>query len=102
MRDRRVLAAWFTVVGTLAGAGWLLTYRVPGTIEYIEYIGGRRHRFHPTEEVMQQPWWSVYATVALVAVAAVVMAWLLPQWRSALGRVARPFGDPHGPRPGSR
>lgn len=46
--------------------------------EILEYIDRNGHRFHPTEAVSTQPWWSVYATVGLIFVGTGVVLWLLP------------------------
>jgi hypothetical protein len=75
------------VLGTsLVGAVWLYTYRVASVVDYIEYIGPYRHHYHPSQQVNEQPWWGVPATVALIAIGAAITMWLLPQWRRPIRR----------------
>jgi hypothetical protein len=76
---------------TLAAAVWLYTYRVWDVVEYIDRKG---HRFHPSERVSVQPWWSVYATVGLLAIGAGASLWLLPERRRLLKRFAALFAKP--------
>jgi hypothetical protein len=71
----RDLYAWIVLAATLAGAVWLYTYRVWSVVEYIGRDG--RH-FHASERVRVQPWWSVYAAVALMFIGAATAMWLLP------------------------
>ncbi len=66
---------------TLTGAIWLYTYHVRVKVEYIEYIGGIRHNFHPSEQITEQPWWSVYATVILMVIGGTLAACLLDRKR---------------------
>jgi hypothetical protein len=82
MTRRRAVCLWIAVAATLAGAIWLYTYRVPVTIEYVDHIGRSRYRFHPTQHLREQAWWSAYATVALLLLGGAAVVWLLPD-RSA-------------------
>jgi hypothetical protein len=43
------------------------------------WIGQNRYRFHPTGRDRVQPWWSVYAAVALILIGAAVVVSLLPE-----------------------
>jgi H+/Cl- antiporter ClcA len=79
VRIRKDLYAWIVVAATLAGAAWLYTYRVWNIIGYVEYSGQSRYRFHPTGHARMQPWWSVYAAVALMLIGAAVVVRLLPE-----------------------
>ena len=81
-----VVYPWIVVAVTLVGAVWLYTYRVAATVEYIDRYG---NRFHPSEHVRIQPWWSVYATVALIFVGAGVSLWLVPNRRQLIERLAK-------------
>jgi hypothetical protein len=81
VRIHRDLYAWIVLAATLVGAFWLYMYRVWTVFEYNYYVGPTRirYQFHPTEHVRMQPWWSVYAAVALMLVGAVIVVWLLPE-----------------------
>jgi hypothetical protein len=79
VRVHRDLYAWIVLAATLAGAAWLYTYRVWNIFGYVEYSGQNRYRFHPTERVRVQPWWSVYAAVAFMSIGAATVVWLLPE-----------------------
>ena len=76
MKIYRDFYAWIVLLATLIGAVWLYTYRVWSLVEYIDATG--RH-FHPNERVRVQPWWSVYAAVALMSIGAAAVTWLLPE-----------------------
>jgi len=90
----RAVCLWSVVAATLAGAIWLYTYRVPMTIEFVGHIGQFRYHFLPTEHLREQPWWSVYATVALLLIGGAAIVWLLPDRRRLLSRLPRPFAKP--------
>ena len=62
----------------------MYTYRVWGVVEYIQYIGQTRYRFHATEHVRETPWWSAPASVALIFLGAATVLWLLPERRSLI------------------
>jgi hypothetical protein len=80
VRIRRGLYAWIVVAATLAAAAWLYTYRVWNVIGYVEYSTLQsRYHFHPTGRARVQPWWSVYAAVALMFVGAAAVVRLLPE-----------------------
>jgi membrane protein YdbS with pleckstrin-like domain len=91
--SRRV-SRWIVVAATLAAAVWLYTYRVAATVEYIDRYG---NRFHPSEHVRVQPWWSVYATVALIFVGAGVSLWFLPSRGRLIERFAKVLGPARSP-----
>ena len=59
----------------------MYTYRVWSVVEYIQYsrFGPTKYHFHPSDRVRMQPWWSVYAAVALMLIGAVIVVWLLPE-----------------------
>ena len=91
MRIARGIYPWIILAMTLVGAVWLYTYRVAATVEYIDRYG---NRFHPSEHVMVQPWWSVYATVALLIVGGSVLARLLPDRTSLVRRLTSRIVNP--------
>ncbi len=91
MRTARVYSAGVVLGGTLTAAVWLYTYRVWDTVEYIDRGG---NHFHSSEHVRTTPWWSVYATVALIFAGAGVSLWLLPEHRRLIQRVADRFAKP--------
>jgi hypothetical protein len=95
VKIRRELCAWIVVAATLAGAAWLYTYRGWEIIEYTD-PKGRRHLL-PSERVRMQPWWSVYAAVALMLIGAAVVVWLLPQQKRK--RLIRRFAKIVSPVP---
>jgi hypothetical protein len=88
---RRVYVAGVVLGLAFAAAVWLFTYRVWDVVEYIEYIGGKRHYFHPTERVKVQPWWSVPAAVAVMFAGGGTSLWLLPGSRGPIRRLADHF-----------
>jgi len=101
VRIRRDLYAWIVVAATLAGAAWLYTYRVWNVIGYVEYSSQEnRYHFHPTGRARFQPWWSVYAAVALLLIGAAVVVWLLPEQRRK--RLIRRFAEVVSPVPTRR
>jgi hypothetical protein len=85
METKRVYLAGVILGVTLAAALWLLTYRVPGLIEYVDRSG---HRFRPSDHVMLQPWWSVPATVAVLIAGVGTSLRLLPERRGPIKRLA--------------
>jgi hypothetical protein len=95
--DQEVYFSGVVLGVTLAAAVWLLTYRVWHVVEYIEYIGGQRHRFHPSERVRVQPWWSVPATVTLMLAGIGISLWLLPGRRGPVRRLADHFANVANP-----
>jgi cytosine/uracil/thiamine/allantoin permease len=86
----RLWAAVTTLAAALGAAIWLYTYRVRDAVISSGYIidaGGRP--FHPTELVSVQPWWSVYAAVAVALVGGIASLLILPEardWSRALRR----------------
>ena len=97
MRIHRNLYAWIVLAATLAGAVWLYTYRVWNLFGYVEYSGQARYQFHPTGRVRVQPWWSVYAAVALLLIGAATVVWLLPERKRK--RLLRRFAEIVSPAP---
>jgi membrane protein YdbS with pleckstrin-like domain len=69
---------------TLVAAAWLYTYRAWHTIEVFD----QRGQVEASTRVSAQPWWSVYAALALILAGAGVSLWLLPEGR----RLIRRFG----------
>ncbi len=92
MRTLRVYSAGIVLGATLAAAVWLYTYRGWEIIEHTDPTG--RIRLLPSERVRMQPWWGVYATVALIFVGAGVSLWLLPERRRLIERLAARFVTP--------
>jgi hypothetical protein len=88
---RRVYVAGIVLGLTFAAAVWLVTYRVWDVVQYIEYIGGKRHYFHPSERVRVQPWWGVPAAVAVMLVGSGISLRLLPGSRGLVKRLADHF-----------
>ena len=101
MRIHRDLYAWIVLAATLVGAVWLCTYRVWSVVEYIQYsrFGPTKYHFHPSDRVRMQPWWSVYAAVALMLIGAAVVVWLLPEQKRK--RLIRRFAKIVSPVPSS-
>ncbi len=105
MSVRRVYVAGFVLGLTVAAAIWLVTYRVWDVFQYIEYIGGKPHYFHPSEHVRVQPWWGVPAAVAVLFAGTGTSLWLLPGGRGLLRRLTDHFvkvaqRDQNGPAGG--
>ena len=95
----RVYGVLVVIVATLVGAAWLYGYRSSEALQYIDRNG---HRFHPTETVSTQPWWSVYATVGLIFVGVGVVLWLLPGSRRAIERMSARLIAPQPMEPDER
>ena len=87
----RVYSASVVFAAALAAAVWVYTYRVSNLVEYIDPLG---RRFHASERVRTQPWWSVPATVALTLTGAGVSLWLLPERRRLIKRFSGFFNPP--------
>lgn len=85
VRNPNVYSALLVVAATVLGATWLYGYRSSEALEYIDRSG---HRFHPTETISTQPWWSVYATVGLIVVGVGVVLVLLPGCRHVIERLS--------------
>jgi cytochrome bd-type quinol oxidase subunit 2 len=95
VRIHRDLYAWIVLTATLAGAVWLYTYRGWEIIEHTDPTG--RSHLLPSERVRMQPWWSVYAAVALMLIGAAVIVWLLPEQKRK--RLIRRFAKLVSPVP---
>lgn len=93
MQHARVLLAFLVAGITAAGAVWLYTYRVPADFTYVEYLGGHPHRYHSTETVMVQPWWGIYATIAVALAGGAILTLLLPRQRRGLKRFRSHFAN---------
>jgi hypothetical protein len=83
----RIYGAGFVLGATVTAAVWVYTYRVWRVNEYIDRTGVR---FHASDCVRTQPWWSVPATVVLLLIGA-ISVWLLPDHRRLIRRVASRF-----------
>lgn len=97
---RTVYLAGVVLGATLVGAVWLYSYRTWQTIEVFDVRG----EVVASTRVMSQPWWSVFAAVALALAGAGLSVWLLPGGRQIIRRfIARLAArwSPHSPRPGS-
>lgn len=76
-RVRRVYLAGVVLGATLVAAAWLYTFREWHTIEVFD----RRGQVVASTRVSAQPWWSVYAALALTLAGTGVSPWLLPEGR---------------------
>ena len=94
MTKPRAACIWIVVAATLAAAIWLYTYRMSVTYEFVRHVGRFRYHVVPIEHVREQPWWSVYATVAVSLIGGAAVVWLLPDRRRVLSRLRRPFAKP--------
>jgi hypothetical protein len=90
----RVYVAGVVLGVSLAAAVWTATYRVSMTYEWIDAGGGR---YHAPETFMVSPWWSVPATLAVVAAGLAASVWLLPNARGAIRRSADYFSGLSAP-----
>lgn len=88
---RRVYVAGFVLGLSVTAAIWLVTYRVWDVFRYIEYYGGKRHYFHPSEHVRVSPWWSVPAAVAVMLTGTGISLSLLPGGRGLVRRLGDHF-----------
>jgi hypothetical protein len=91
VRDRRIYAAGIVLGVAVAVAVWLFTYQVSELVEHIEYIGGKRHSFQPSERVSVQPWWAVPASLGAVLVGGAISFSVLPGGRGVVRRLADHF-----------
>jgi hypothetical protein len=89
VRPTRVYSAGVVLGVTFAAAVWLYTYRTSSVFEYIDRNG---HRFHASERVHVQPWWSVPATLSVLFVGLGINLWLLSEGRRLLARFSAHFG----------
>jgi hypothetical protein len=77
------------VVGvSISGAVWLYTYRAHDVIRFIDTNGVE---YNDPRHVSVQPWWGVYAALALLVVALVAAVRLLPDDLPQLQRFRRLF-----------
>jgi hypothetical protein len=73
------------VVGaSVSGAVWLYTYRAHDLIRFIDANGVE---YNDPRHVSVQPWWGVYAALALLAVAIATAVRLLPNSATRRGEV---------------
>jgi hypothetical protein len=95
MRSKRTFAAGGVTGVALAGAVWLYTYRAH---ELVRFVDANGVEYHDSRSVSVQAWWSVYAALALLVVAAVAAIGLLPNCVPTVKRLGR-FGFRHPERP---
>jgi hypothetical protein len=90
--NARVYCAGVILGATSVAAVWLYTYRSWRYSPNLLYVdeNGQRH-FRGYERLMVQPWWSVYAAVALVLIGTGVSLWLLPEGQRLVKRFAARF-----------
>jgi hypothetical protein len=82
----RVYFAGLVLGATLVAAVWLYSYETWHTIEVFDPRG----QVVTSTRVSSQPWWGVYATVALTLAGTGISLWLLPEGRRLTRRcVAR-------------
>jgi hypothetical protein len=86
MRTARVFFAGAVVGASVAGAVWLYTYRAHDLIRFIDSNG---IEYHDPRPVSVQPWWGVYAALALLAVSVLVAVRLLPGGLATMKRLGR-------------
>jgi ABC-type sulfate transport system permease component len=87
---RKVYLAGVVLGATLVAAAWLYSYQTWHTIEVFD----QRGQVVASTRVSGQPWWSVYASLAVALVGIGVSAWLLPQGRVRFRRFVNRLG--HG------
>jgi hypothetical protein len=77
------------VVGaSVCGAVWLYTYRAHDVIRFIDTNGVE---YNDPRHVSVQPWWGVYAALALIVVAVAMAVRLVPDDLPQLKRFRRFF-----------
>jgi hypothetical protein len=94
---RRVYFAGVVLGTTIVAAAWLYTYRAWQTIEVFD----ARDQVVASTRVSAQPWWSVYAALALTLAGIGVSLWLLPAGRSLISRIVARLAaglSPNSPR----
>ena len=99
MSRARFYGALVVFAATLFGSAWVYGYSSSESLQYIDRNG---HRFHPTETVSTQPWWSVYATVALIFAGLGLVLWLLPGSRRAIDWMSARLIAPTAMKPDER
>lgn len=80
---------------TLIGAMWLYTYRTWQTIEVFDLRG----EVLASTRVMSQPWWGMFAAVALALAGVGLSVWLLPDGRQIIRRFIARFAARWSPKP---
>jgi hypothetical protein len=65
---------------------WLYTYRAR---ELVRFVDANGVEYHDPRRVSVQAWWSVYAALALLGVAAIAAVRLLPNGVPTVKRLAR-------------
>jgi uncharacterized sodium:solute symporter family permease YidK len=86
MRTARTFVAGGVAGIAIAGAVWLYTYRAH---ELVRFVDANGVEYHDPRSVSVQAWWSVYAALALLVVAAVAAVRLLPNGVPTVSRLAR-------------
>jgi membrane protein YdbS with pleckstrin-like domain len=67
---------------TLVAAAWLYSYETWQTIEVFDRFG----KVVASTRVRSQPWWSVYAALALAVAGTGFSVWLVPESRRLMRR----------------
>jgi hypothetical protein len=90
MRTARAFLAGVVVGASVCGAVWLYTYRAHDVIRFIDANGVE---YNDTRHVSVQPWWGVYAALAVLAVAVAAAVRLLPDDLPQVKRFRRVFSS---------
>ena len=80
---------------TLVAAAWLYTYREWHTVATYDPRG----QLVTSTRLRGQPWWSVYAALALTLAGTGVSLWLLPEGRRLISRFVARFSARLSARP---
>jgi uncharacterized sodium:solute symporter family permease YidK len=86
VRTARTFLAGSVVGIAIVGAVWLYTYRAH---ELVRFVDANGIEYHDPRSVSVQAWWSVYAALALLVVAAIAVVRLLPNGVTTVKRLAR-------------
>ena len=97
MRTTRVYLAGVVLGATMVAAVWLYSYRTWQTVEVFD----QRGQVVASTRVSAQPWWSVYATLALALAGAGVSLSLLPEGRGWIRRFVARLAARFSARPSS-
>ena len=84
MRTARAFLAGAVVGISASGAVWLYTYRAHDLIRFIDTNGVE---YNDPRRVSVQPWWGVYAALALLAVGLAAAVSLLPSRTTRRGEL---------------
>jgi uncharacterized sodium:solute symporter family permease YidK len=94
VRTSRSFLAGGVVGIAIAGALWLYTYRAH---ELVRFVDANGIEYHDPRSVSVQAWWSVYAALALLGVAAIAAVRLLPNGVTTVKRLTH-LGSRHPER----